>query len=32
MVKVVHQNSSPTYQNEEKTQAVLKKMREVSIE
>lgn len=32
MVKVVHQNSSPTSQNEEKTRAVLKKMREVSIE
>ena len=32
MVKVVHQNSSSASQNEEKTQAVLKKMREVSIE
>ena len=32
MVKVVHQNSSAASQNEEKTQAVLKKMREVSIE
>ncbi|MDO8565773.1 MAG: GspE/PulE family protein [Candidatus Moranbacteria bacterium] len=32
MVKVVHQNTTPSSQKEEKTQAILKKMREISME